>query len=504
MKKLKIKINEALSSVVPITVIVLLLSITIAPLPLGTMLMFLAGALLLVVGMGLFSLGAEMSMMPMGEGVGSELAKSRKLWIMILITFTIGIIITVAEPDLAVLAHQVPAVSDQTLIWTVAVGVGLFLVLAMLRTVFKLKLKYLLLFFYGIVFLLAYLTPDSFLAVAFDSGGVTTGPITVPFIMALGIGIAQFSDNSHAQEDSFGLVALCSIGPILAVLILGILYHPESVSYTPFEMVHVETTQDIFRVFIAEIPHTMMEVGKALGPILLFFLLFQIMTRCYFMKQIIKILIGACYTYFGLVLFLCGVNVGFMPAGSYLGAKIVSLPYAWILIPIGMVIGYFIVKAEPAVHVLKVQVEEISSGTISSKALENSLSIGVAVSLGIAMLRILTGINIMYFLIPGYLMAVLLSFYVPEIFTAIAFDSGGVASGPMTATFLLPFAMGACEAIGGNVLTDAFGIVAMVAMTPLLTIQIMGLIAKVKHRPLHLNVDGEDQILEFEEDEIYE
>lgn len=504
MRKLKMKINEALASVVPITGIVFILSISIAPLPLGTMLMFLTGALMLIIGMGFFALGAEMSMMPIGESVGGELTKSKKLLIMILVTFLIGIIITAAEPDLTVLAHQVPAVPDQTLIWTVAVGVGLFLVLALMRTVFKLRLKYMLLILYAIVFVLAYITPESFLAVAFDSGGVTTGPITVPFIMALGIGLAQISDASHSQEESFGLVALCSIGPILAVLILGILYHPESVSYTPFEMVHVETTQDIFRIFMSEIPHTMVEVGKALGPIMVFFALFQIITRAFFKKQLIKITVGTIYTFIGLVLFLCGVNVGFMPAGNYLGAQIAVLPYAWILIPIGMIMGYFIVKAEPAVHVLKVQVEEISSGTISGKALELSLSMGVAFSVGIAMLRILTGINIMFFLIPGYGLALLLSFLVPEIFTAIAFDSGGVASGPMTATFLLPLAMGACEAIGGNVLTDAFGIVAMVAMTPLLTIQLLGLMMKFKQRSHKLDLDGEDQILDFEEAEVYE
>lgn len=504
MRKLKIKINEALASVVPITVIVFLLSISIAPMPLGTMLMFLVGALLLIIGMGFFALGAEMSMMPIGESVGSELTKSKKLLIMILVTFAIGIIITIAEPDLTVLAHQVPAVPDQTLIWTVAIGVGLFLILALMRTVFKLRLKYMLLFLYAIVFILAYFTPDSFLAVAFDSGGVTTGPITVPFIMALGIGLAQLRDDSHSQEDSFGLVALCSIGPILAVLILGILYHPESVSYTPFEMVHVETTQDVFHTFMREIPHTMLEVGKALGPIMVFFVMFQIMRRAFFKQQLIKIIVGTIYTFLGLVLFLCGVNVGFMPAGSYLGAQLAVLPYAWILIPIGMLIGYFIVKAEPAVHVLKVQVEEISSGTISGRAMELSLSMGVAISVGIAMLRILTGINIMYFLIPGYGLALLLSFFVPEIFTAIAFDSGGVASGPMTATFLLPLAMGACEAIGGNVLTDAFGIVAMVAMTPLLTIQLLGLIMKLKQRSQRLDLNGEDEILDFEEAEAYE
>ena len=395
-----------------------------------------------------------------------------------------------------------PAVPYRILIWTVAAGVGIFLILALLRTIFKLKLKYMLLILYAAVFILAYFTPDSFLAVAFDSGGVTTGPITVPFIMALGIGLARFNDEAHSQEESFGLVALCSIGPILAVLILGILYHPEGVSYTPFEMVHVETTQDVFKTFMAEIPHTIFEVGKALGPILIFFCLFQCVTRCFLKRQLIKIIIGTIYTFIGLVLFLCGVNVGFMPAGSYLGAQIVTLPYAWILIPIGMIIGYFIVKAEPAVHVLKEQVAEISAGTISARAMELSLSIGVALSLGIAMLRILSGINIMFFLLPGYALSLLLSFYVPEIFTAIAFDSGGVASGPMTATFLLPFAMGACEAIGGNVLTDAFGIVALVAMTPLLTIQLLGLIMKLKQRELKLDLEGDDQIINFEEAEL--
>ena len=489
MRKLKQKINEALASVIPITLIVFILSITIAPLPLGMMLMFLAGALLLVAGMGFFALGAELSMMPIGEGAGSELVKSRRLPIIILVTFAMGVIITAAEPDLTVLAHQVPAVPDRILIWTVAAGVGIFLVLALL-------------ILYAAVFILAYFTPDSFLAVAFDSGGVTTGPITVPFIMALGIGLARFNDEAHSQEESFGLVALCSIGPILAVLILGILYHPEGVSYTPFEMVHVETTQDVFKTFMAEIPHTIFEVGKALGPILIFFCLFQCVTRCFLKRQLIKIIIGTIYTFIGLVLFLCGVNVGFMPAGSYLGAQIVTLPYAWILIPIGMIIGYFIVKAEPAVHVLKEQVAEISAGTISARAMELSLSIGVALSLGIAMLRILSGINIMFFLLPGYALSLLLSFYVPEIFTAIAFDSGGVASGPMTATFLLPFAMGACEAIGGNVLTDAFGIVALVAMTPLLTIQLLGLIMKLKQRELKLDLEGDDQIINFEEAEL--
>ena len=196
----------------------------------------------------------------------------------------------------------------------------------------------------------------------------------------------------------------------------------------------------------------------------------------------VKIIIGIIYTYIGLVFFLTGVNVGFMPAGNYLGQVIAGLSYPWIIVPIGMLIGYFIVKAEPAVYVLTEQVEELTSGAISAKAMGMSLSIGVAFSLGLAMVRVLTGISILWFLLPGYAVALGLTFFVPKIFTAIAFDSGGVASGPMTATFLLPFSMGACEALGGNVVTDAFGVVAMVAMTPLITIQILGLIYQIQEQ----------------------
>lgn len=226
----------------------------------------------------------------------------------------------------------------------------------------------------------------------------------------------------------------------------------------------------------------MKEMLISLLPIVLFFVLFQIVSLHLKKKTLVKISIGIVFTYIGLFLFLTGVNVGFMPAGKYLGQIIAGLPYQWIIIPIGMVIGYFIVKAEPAVYVLMEQVEELTSGAISGRAMGYSLSIGVAVSLGLAMVRVLTGISILWFLIPGYVAAIVLSFFVPKIFTAIAFDSGGVASGPMTATFLLPFAVGACEAAGGDIVSDAFGVVAMVAMTPLITIQILGFVYQLQEK----------------------
>ena len=309
---------------------------------------------------------------------------------------------------------------------------------------------------------------------AFDSGGVTTGPMTVPFIMALGIGFAAVRSDQHAESDSFGLVSLCSIGPILAVLLLGLLYQPENAGYVPETLPDIQNSIELWKYFAHGFPTYIGEIAVSLLPIIIFFAAYQIISLRLQPKMLAKIFIGILYTYIGLVLFLTGVNVGFMPAGSYLGQTMASLSYRWILVPIGMIIGFFIVKAEPAVYLLKEQVEEITSGAISGRSMSLSLSLGVAVSLGLAMTRVLTGISIFWFVVPGYIIALCLSYFVPKIFTAIAFDSGGVASGPMTAAFLLPLAIGACQAVGGNIVRDAFGVVAMVAMTPLITIQILG------------------------------
>lgn len=489
--KFKEKFTETLKAVFPIIAIVLLLCFTIAPVSPGILMAFLIGAVLLIVGMPLFSIGVEMSMTPIGERVGTTMTKSRNLFLMILVSFTMGFIITISEPDLQVLAEQVPSVPNMVLILAVAVGVGCFLVIALLRMLFGIALSHILLFFYAAVFILAYFVPGDFLSVAFDSGGVTTGPMTVPFIMALGIGISAIRSDKHAADDSFGLVSLCSVGPILAVLILGMIYHPESTEYVAETLPDATDSVALWGMFAEGFPIYIEEMAVSLFPIVLFFGVFQLISRDIKKKGIIKILIGLAYTYIGLVLFLTGVNVGFMPAGNYLGQVIAELPFSWIIVPIGMIIGYFIVLAEPAVFVLTKQVEEMTSGAISAKAMGMSLSVGVSVSLGLAMTRVLTGISIMWFIVPGYAIALLLTFFVPKIFTAIAFDSGGVASGPMTATFLLPFAMGACNALGGNIITDAFGVVAMVAMTPLITIQVLGLIYRLKAEHLQKEASAE-------------
>ncbi|MDR1193817.1 MAG: DUF1538 domain-containing protein [Peptococcaceae bacterium] len=504
-KKLKEKISEALTSVLPITAIVFILSITITPLPIGTMMLFLAGALLLIVGMGFFTLGADIAMMPMGEGISAKITHSKKFFLVAVVFFVMGVIITMAEPDLQVLADQVPAVPNLILIVTVALGVGFFLVVALLRTLFRIDLRKLLIGFYVAVFALSFLAPGNFVPVAFDSGGVTTGPITVPFIMAIGLGVASIRTDAGSREESFGLVALCSIGPILAVLLLGIAFNPTGAAVEPIGLPIVATTADVAYQFAEGFPKYMREVSLALLPILALLLIFQFATRHFGKRSLIRMLVGLIYTFIGLVLFLTGVNVGFMPAGHYIGTTVAGSAYKELLIPIGMLIGYFIVAAEPAVHVLNKQVEEVSLGAIPQKYMQLSLSIGMAVSLGLAMVRVLYGISIYWFLVPGYGLALALTLFTPKIFTNIAFDSGGVASGPMTATFLLPFAMGSCEILGGNILTDAFGIVAMVAMTPLITIQILGLIShrRTQTAKTATVVPGqEDEIIIYEEEGV--
>ena len=483
-KNLKAKTLESLSSVLPITALVLLLSFTLAPdMPVGTLMMFLLGAILLVVGMGLFSLGADMAMMPMGDSVGGEVVRlgKRSVWPILPIVFLIGAFITMAEPDLQVLANQVPAVPDMVIILTVAAGVGVFLVISVVNTLKeKFSLNSLLLFFYILVFLLAFIVPAEFLAVAFDSGGVTTGPMTVPFIMALGVGVSAIRGDRHAADDSFGLVALCSVGPILAVLILGIAFRASDSTYIPPVLPEVSDSVELWQLFHEGLPEYIKEIASSLLPIVVMFGVFQAVALRLDKRTLGRIAVGLAYTYVGLVLFLTGANVGFMPAGNYLGQVLTGQSYRWVIIPIGMLIGYFIVKAEPAVYVLNKQVEEVTDGAISAQAMGMALSAGVSISVGLAMVRVLTGISILWFLIPGYAVAIGISFVVPKLFTAIAFDAGGVASGPMTATFLLPLAQGACVAVGGNIVTDAFGVVAMVAMTPLITVQLMGLAAQLK------------------------
>ena len=495
------KIRESLVSVLPIIAIVTLLCLFLVPMQPTLLLTFLIGALMIVVGLGLFSLGAERSMTIIGSKIGTALTKIGKLPVIILVAFALGVAVTVAEPDLQVLADTVPNIDKTVLLAAVGISVGFFMVVCMMRILYGINLRWVLLGCYIVIFVLAAFTDREFLCIAFDSGGVTTGPMTVPFILALGVGISHVRSDRRAEADSFGLVALCSIGPILSVLLLGFFGSGsgEAAGITP---VHFDSTTGIGTAFLRELPVYMKEMAVAMLPIVAIFLLFQLFVFRMNLRSFGKIFVGIVYTYVGLVLFLTGVNVGFSNLGAELGAALVSSSLEWLLIPLAALLGWFIISAEPAVTVLEKQIEEVSAGAIPGKAIKVSLSVAIALAMALAMLRVVTGISILWFLVPGYAIALGLSFFVPDIYTAIAFDSGGVASGPMTATFMLQFMMGVSIALGGNVLTDAFGIVAMVAMMPLLSIQMVGFYYQIKAKKVTQELEsyGDCDIIELWEE----
>ena len=472
------KLKEATASVLPISLIVMAISFVLVPVDAGLMLSFVIATAMLI-----------LSMSRIGNYMGSKLTKSRKLPLILTVSFALGVAITVAEPDLQVLAGNVPEIDTTVLILTVSVGVGFFLMLCMVRILFSISLRTMLIVFYAIVFAAAFLSNESILSVAFDSGGVTTGPMTVPFIMALGVGVASIRSDENAKADSFGLVGLCSIGPIASVLLLGAIYKTQPAQTQSEAAAAITNTVALGRDYLHAFPEYMKEVTLALLPIVVFFLVFQFVSLRLRKLPFLRVMVGILYTYAGLVLFLTGVNVGFSPVGYALGAALTEGWKIWLLIPLAMLMGWFIINAEPAVHILNRQVEDLSAGAISARAMGMSLSIAVSAAGGLAMLRVITGVSIMYFLVPGYLIALALSFFVPRTFTAIAFDSGGVASGPLTATFMLPFATGACEALGGNV-----------AMMPLITVQVMGAIYVVKSR----HASQEPQLPDFGDNEIIE
>lgn len=486
MKILLDKIKEALMSVLPIVAIVLILVMTpFVNLATEELVTFLVSTVFLVFGIATFNLGADLAMTPMGSSVGSGLAKKRKLGLLIIVAFLLGILITIAEPDLQVLASQVSNVINSTvLIVGIAVGVGLFIVVAILRIVFKKNLSLILMLFYMLLFALGLLVVINdnidLLPLAFDSGGVTTGPITVPFLMALGVGIANVLSGKNAKDDSFGIVALCSIGPILVVLFLSIFSNNSNVT---IDLGKYAFSNDIVKNIIEQLLNMSKEVGLALGLIVVCFLICQFTFLKFPIKYLKKIGIGIIYTFIGLVIFLTSVNIGYMPLGYKIGCSIAEYN-KYLLIPLGFVIGLLVVLAEPAVHILKKQVEEITGGYITKRAMTIGLSVGVGISLCLAMIRIIYDFNIMYIIIPGYFISLGLSLFVPKIYTAIAFDSGGVASGPMSSTFILPFAIGACLVVQGEgaILRDAFGVVAFIAMTPLITIQLLGFKAIVENK----------------------
>ena len=507
VKNLLSKIKEALLSVLPVALIVYVLNLTpLFSLTSKEMVVFLFSTLFLILGIGLFNLGADLAMTPMGTHIGSGLTKSRNLFLLAIVSFAMGLFVTIAEPDLSVLATQVADVLNGTLlIVTVGVGVGLFLLLAVLKVVFHQNLSTLLMYFYMLLFALSSLVVikgnASFLPLAFDSGGVTTGPITVPFIMAFGVGIASALGGKNTGENSFGLVALCSVGPVLAVMALGISVDGDITYALPDYSVEAHLGSQ----FLPSLVGVIKEVAIALGLIVVFFLLLQFAFLKLPKKKLAQIAIGILYTFVGLVIFLTAVSVGYMPIGYRMGSELAANGSSATVILFSFLLGLVVVLAEPAIHVLTKQVEEVTGGSVSKRSMLLALSLGVGISIGLSILRVYLGFSILYYLIPGYFISLGLSFFVPRLYTSIAFDSGGVASGPLTSSFILPFAIGICYNLHGveSIMSNAFGVVAMVAMTPLITIQTLGfrsvVVTKMKERAAMKRIIGteDEQIIRF-------
>jgi len=456
------------------------LNFTFAPMPFTVRGMFLLGSLFLVIGMAIFTLGADLAMMPIGEHLGNYLSRSRKVWLIVVGALLMGTMVTIAEPDLQILSRQVPSIPHNVLIVTVAVGLGVFLVVAMLRILLNISMAKIFAIFYSGALVLGIFVPKEYFAVSFDAGGVTTGPFAIPFILALGVGVSMVRSGNNSRDDSFGLAAICSIGPIYAVMILSFFYKPAATDLIAENIKEISTVGELFREFFQALPEYMAEILYAVVPLVALFVLFQIFALKLPVNTLVKIGFGLVYTYFGLVIFITGVSVGFMPAGVFLGETLGALNYNWILVPIGAVMGFFIVLAEPAVHVLVEEVEALTGGAIPRTVMTRAFSVSIAISVSLAMIRVLTGVSIWWMIVPSYALAIILMRFSPKIFTAVAFDSGAVASGPMTATFLLPFTLGVCDAAGHDVMMDAFGVVAFVAMTPLFTVQAVGIMYKRK------------------------
>lgn len=467
------KIKETAVSVVPVMILVFILHFTCAPLLPATFLHFIIGGILTILGLSLFLLGADIGIIPIGEKGGAALTSKKNLPLLLSVSFAIGFIITFAEPDVQVLAQQVqsinPSVNALLLVSMISIGVGFFVSLGLMRTVLQIPIKLFYLIFYILLFAAAFFTPPDFLSIAFDAGGATTGPMTVPFILALGMGVAAVHGGKNKHTYSFGLTGLVSIGPIIAVVLLGIFMgKPNSGSVLQTAAVN----HDLSHI----IPEVFSEVVKALLPLAGLFILFQLFLIKMPPKQLIRMSAGLVYSFLGLLLFLSGVKYGFMPAGTELGSILGKPGSTGILITAGAIMGAVVVCAEPAVWVLTQQVEHISGGSIKRKTLLTALAFGVSLSIILSMIRVTLGFSLWYYLIPGYSIALLLMLFCPKMYTSIAFDSGGVASGPMTSTFILSFTLGASHASGGNPVTDAFGVIAMVAMTPLIAIQILGIL----------------------------
>ena len=484
---------DSIKTIGPVVLVVLLLSLFI-PMNNSFLISFLLSSILLIIGSTLFTYGADLSMVIIGNKIGKDLVKSKKLWIILIVSFIIGTVVTVAEPDLLVLCEQFTSIPSIILILIISIGVGLCLLLASLRTLFGWDLNKILLIFFVIIFILVFFVSPDFIPLAFDSGGVTTGTISIPFIITLGIGLVSNRIDKKAREESFGLVALASTGPILMVLLLGLFYKTSNTMIFDNSMY----TNFKYSNYITQTVVSFKEVLIAVLPILIVFVVYNFITRRVDTKEFSKIMVGIIITIVGLTIFLVAANVGFLNMGYYIGEYIGGISNKNILIPLIMIISFFIAIAEPAVIILIDQVDELTEGGISKNVMKFALAMGVSIASGLSIIRVFTSTSFVYYAIVGYGIALILTVFIPKVFTAIAFDAGGATGGSLTTAFLLPMAIGLCYKIGGNVFTDAFGLASMVSLVPIITIEIVGVVYEIKLRKSMLLDQVDESIVDYD------
>ena len=471
------KLKEVTRTLVPVVVLVLLLCFTIVEVEADIIIRFIVGSIMLLIGLTIFLWGVDISMNPIGEHMSKEVATSRSPSKIAILGFLLGFLITVAEPDLLILGSQVQDASGGSLqspiiVYMVSFGVGIMISLGVFRLLRDKPLNVFMTITYGVILVMSFFVSEEFLAIAFDASGATTGALTTPFVLAISLGLSNMKGGKRAEENSFGLVGIMSAGPILAVIILSIVSGQRNIQGTAEAFVPAE---GILGPILKEIPVTFMESLIALVPIVALFLLYNFKKFKLPKEELMRIVFGLVLTLVGLVFFLTAVHSGFMDMGRILGMELAK-KNSWLLIGVAFVMGLIVVLVEPAVHVLGEQIEEVTSGHIPLNLIRMTLSIGVGLAIALSMVRIVVPeVKLWYFLLPGFAIAILLSYKADPVFVGIAFDAGGVASGPMSATFVLAFAQGAADMIDtANVLVDGFGVIAMIAMAPVLSIMILG------------------------------
>jgi hypothetical protein len=482
------KLKEVLMSVLPITFIVLILHFTISPLDSSMMYAFLVGSALVIIGLTIFLFGIDQGLEPIGHGVGTTITKSNSYAAIITVSLILGFFISYAEPDIHILAKQVDSVTSGQfdnilMVVAVSIGIGVMMTLGMLRILKNVRLKYVFSGVYALIFILSFFSSPDFLAIAFDASGATTGAITVPFMLALAAGVSAIKkDSKMGEADSFGLVGISSAGAILGVLITGLFLEGEKLNGTlPEAQI---SNMGLIDTYKSKLLHIAFESFLTLLPIIIAYIIFQVFFFKQKRRKVIDVSRGIIFTYIGLVIFLLGVNGGFMEVGSQLGIQLAAMDSNLPVLLVALLLGLTTVLAEPAVHVLTNQVEDITGGSVKRSLVLIFLSVAVGMSIFMSALRILIpGIQLWMYLLPGFILAAILAYFVPDLFVGMAYDAGGVASGPMTATFSLAFVQGvAAHVPTADVVSDGFGMIAIVAMMPIIAIELLGALYQVKSR----------------------